>query len=270
MPRPDVRASLREPYGTHVSTSSSWASARVLGVRFDAISTEAAAAQVIAWAQAQEARYACFSNAHGVIEAQDDASFRDVLNGADLNVPDGMSVVREMRARGLRQDDRVYGPDLTLAVLRRAADVGLPVAFYGSTPEVLDALRTRLTEAVPGIDIVDAISPPFRALTEAEDEVMIDRLRQSGARVVFVGLGCPRQERWCAAHVGRLDAVLLGVGAAFDFHAGGLRQAPRWMQRAGLEWAFRLGMEPKRLWRRYARVVPRSLLGVARERVARS
>ena len=245
-------------------------SAEVLGVRFDGISTARTASQVVAWASAGEARYVCFSNAHGVIEGSDDPTFRDVLNGADLNVPDGMSVVREMRARGIQQEDRVYGPDLTLAVARRAAEAHVPVAFYGSTPEVLTSLCERLTEAVPSLNIVDAISPPFRALSAEEDEEIMERLRQSGARVVFVGLGCPRQERWCAEHVGRLDAVLLGVGAAFDFHAGTVRQAPAWMQRSGLEWAFRLGMEPRRLWRRYARVVPRFLLGVARERMASS
>jgi N-acetylglucosaminyldiphosphoundecaprenol N-acetyl-beta-D-mannosaminyltransferase len=230
------------------------------------VTTDECAERVLAWAARDEGRYVCFSNAHGVIEAQDDPAFLDVLNGADLNVPDGMSIVRAMRALGLEQRDRVYGPDLTLAVAQLAARRGVPVAFYGSTDLVLDALRQRLPEKAPGLQIADAISPPFRALTAEEDEAFVQRLRASGARIVFVGLGCPRQERWAAAHAERIGAVCLAVGAAFDFHAGLLKQAPRWIQQAGLEWAYRLAMEPKRLWRRYARVVPRFMAGFAAQR----
>lgn len=241
-------------------------SVSILGVRFDALSTAAAADQILDWARAGEGRSVCFSNAHGVIESQDDPAVDRALNGADLNVPDGMSIVREMRARGLDQRDRVYGPDATLAVAERCAAEGLPVAFYGSSPAVLAALVDRLPEAVPGLDIAAAISPPFRPLSDEEDEAFVQQLRASGARVVFVGLGCPRQERWCTEHASRVGAVCLGVGAAFDFHAGLLRQAPRVLQQAGLEWAFRLAMEPRRLWKRYSRVVPRFLIGTAKER----
>lgn len=245
-------------------------SSTILGVRFDARTTGQAADQILGWAHAGEARYACFSNAHGVVEAMDDPSFGAVLNGADLNLPDGMSVVREMRARGAAQPDRVYGPDAMLAVARRAAWDGIPVALYGSSPEVLARLGRRLPASVPGLQIVEAISPPFRPLTPDEDEADVTRLRESGARIVFVGLGCPRQERWCAEHAERIGAVCLGVGAAFDFHAGKVRQAPAVLQRAGLEWAFRLAMEPRRLWGRYRRVVPRFLLHTVRERASRS
>lgn len=241
--------------------------ADVLGVRFHAGETDAVAAQLVAWAEQGEARYACFSNAQAVIEAHDDPSFLAVLNGADLNVPDGMSIVRAMRADGTPQADRVYGPDATLAVCRLAAARGLPVALYGSSERVLGLLADRLPALAPGLRIVDAISPPFRALSADEDAALTERLRASGARLVLVGLGCPKQERWCADHVARVGAVLLAVGAAFDFHAGTLAQAPRWMQRAGLEWAFRLAMEPRRLWRRYARVVPRFLVARARARL---
>ena len=244
------------------------ASATVLGVRFDARTTDQAADEIVGWARRGEARYACFSNAHGTIEAQDDPAFAGVLNGADLNLPDGMSAVRAMRARGVAQRDRVYGPDVTLAVVRKAARAGVPVALYGSTDEVLGLLRERLPRLAPGLEVVEAISPPFRPLTAEEDEAFVERLRASGARVVLVGLGCPRQERWCAEHADRVGAVCLAVGAAFDFHAGRLRQAPAVLQRAGLEWAFRLAIEPRRLWRRYARVVPRFLLGTTRERLA--
>ncbi|WP_412060249.1 WecB/TagA/CpsF family glycosyltransferase [Rubrivirga sp. IMCC45206] len=241
-------------------------SVSILGVRFDAHTTDTAADQIVDWAQAGEGRSVCFSNAHGVIEAQDDPAVERALNGADLNVPDGMSIVREMRTRGLDQRDRVYGPDATLAVAERCAAEGIPVAFYGSSPAVLAALAERMPETVPGLDIAAAISPPFRPLSDEEDEAFVQQLRASGARVVFVGLGCPRQERWCTEHAARVGAVCLGVGAAFDFHAGLLRQAPRVLQQAGLEWAFRLAMEPRRLWKRYSRVVPRFLIGTAKER----
>lgn len=241
-------------------------SVSLLGVRFDALTTDETADQILDWARAGEGRSVCFTNAHGVIEAQDDPAVHQAMNGADLHVPDGMSIVREMRTRGLDQRDRVYGPDATLAVAERCAAEGLPVAFYGSSPEVLAALVERMPEKVPDLDIAAAISPPFRPLSDEEDEAFVQQLRASGARVVFVGLGCPRQERWCTEHAARVGAVCLGVGAAFDFHAGTIRQAPRVLQQAGLEWAFRLAMEPRRLWKRYSRVIPRFLIGTARER----
>ena len=243
-------------------------SAPVLGVRFDALSTDAAARRCLAWAEGGEARTVCLSNAHGVVEALDDPAFAAVLAGADLNLPDGMSIVRALRAGGVAQGDRVYGPDLTLEVCRLAADAGAPVAFYGSTEDTLRRLTARLTARLPGLRVAETISPPFRPLTDDEDRAFVGRLRASGARLVFVGLGCPRQERWCAEHAERVGAVCLAVGAAFDFHAGGLRQAPAVLQRAGLEWAFRLAVEPRRLWRRYARVVPRFLWATFRERQA--
>lgn len=242
-------------------------SATILGVRFDALSTASAADRLVALAASGGAGYACFSNAHGAIEAQDDPTFAGVLNGAVLNLPDGMSAVREMRKRGVEQRERVYGPSAMQAVAERAAAQGIPVALYGSSEATLVALQARLPAALPGLRIVEAISPPFRPLTPEEDAAFVDRLRQSGARIVFVGLGCPRQEMWCATHAERVGAVCLAVGAAFDFHAGLLRQAPAGLQRAGLEWAFRLAVEPRRLWRRYARVVPRFLAGDARERL---
>ncbi len=250
------------------SPAATWPVADVLGVRFHAGETDAVAAQLVAWAEGGEARYACFSNAQAVIEAHDDASFLDVLNGADLNMPDGMSIVRAMRAGGTPQADRVYGPDVTLAVCRLAAARGVPVALYGSSERVLRLLGERLPALAPGLQIVESISPPFRALSADESAAFAARLRASGARIVLVGLGCPKQERWCADHVAAVGAVLMAVGAAFDFHAGTLAQAPRWMQQAGLEWAFRLAMEPRRLWRRYARVVPRFLAARARARLA--
>ena len=237
-------------------------SALVLGVRFDATTYADASARVLAWAARGESRTVFCSNTHSAVEAQDDPAFRDVLNRADLNTPDGVPVVWALRHLGVPAE-RVYGPDLTLRVLRDAAASGVPVAFYGSSPETLAALAERLPALAPGLDVRAMIAPPYRALAPAEDAAYTAEIAASGARVLFVGLGCPRQERWCDAHRGAVPAVMLAVGAAFDFHAGRVRQAPPALQRAGLEWAFRLAMEPRRLWRRYAHVVPRFTLGFA-------
>jgi N-acetylglucosaminyldiphosphoundecaprenol N-acetyl-beta-D-mannosaminyltransferase len=238
-------------------------SREVLGVRVHAATYATATRLVLAWAEQGESRVVCATGAHGVVEAQDDAGFRRVLGEADLNVPDGMPLVWALRRLGIPSAERVYGPDLTLHVCRAVALAGVPIALYGSSEETLGRLRERLPLLAPGLQIVEAISPPFRALTEEEDAAFTRRLAESGARIVLVGLGCPKQERWCTAHRGRVPAVLLAVGAAFDFHAGQLRQAPPRLQRLGLEWAFRLAMEPRRLWGRYSRVVPRFLGGLA-------
>ena len=236
----------------------------VVGVCFHATDYADATARVMAWAARGESRVVYCSNTHSVVEGEDNLIFREILNRADLNTPDGVPVVWAMRHQGA-DATRVYGPDLTRHVLRAAAAAGVPVAFYGSSPETLDALAARLPALAPGLDVRAMISPPYRDLSSDETDAYLRTLRASGARIVFVGLGCPRQERWCDAHRGRLPAVMLAVGAAFDFHAGRVRQAPPAVQRVGMEWAFRLAMEPRRLWRRYAHVVPRFLAGYWRQ-----
>ncbi len=237
----------------------------ILGTRVHASNYADATEAVLLWAKVGASKYVCATGAHGVIEAQDDPDFQRVLNEADLNVPDGMSLVNALKRLGVQEASRVYGPDLTLHVCRAAASAGIPIALFGSTPETLERLQERLPEVAPGLKIACAISPPFRPLTADEDEAHVRLITESGARIVFVGLGCPRQERWCAEHKGRIPAVMLAVGAAFDFHAGLLRQSPPTLQRLGLEWAFRLAMEPQRLWKRYARIVPRFMFGFARQ-----
>lgn len=239
-------------------------SREILGVRFHATRYEQATNLVMRWALRGESRTVYCSNTHSVIEAQDDARFQEILNAADLNTSDGVPIVWALRREGVGAE-RVYGPDLTLHVLRAAAERGVPVAFYGSTPETLDLLREMLPAIAPGLDLRAMISPPFRPISDEEDEAFTRELVESGAKIVFVGLGCPRQERWCHAHRGRISAPMLAVGAAFDFHAGKVRQAPAWIQRVGMEWAFRLAMEPRRLWRRYTRVVPRFMIGYGRQ-----
>ncbi|WP_243398492.1 WecB/TagA/CpsF family glycosyltransferase [Deinococcus koreensis] len=212
---------------------------------------------MIHWAQAGESRYVCASNVHMVMESHDSAEFKTVVNGASLVTSDGVPLVWALKMLGVPDASRVYGPTLTLHVSEWAAREGLPVALYGGTPESLEAFAEVLRQKYPGIQLPCLIAPPFRPLTAAEDDAYTRQIVDSGARIVFVGIGCPKQERWMAAHAGRIPAVMLGIGAAFDFHSGRVRQAPAVVQRLGLEWLFRLIMEPKRLWKRYAKHNPR-------------
>jgi N-acetylglucosaminyldiphosphoundecaprenol N-acetyl-beta-D-mannosaminyltransferase len=236
------------------------AAPRILGMRVDPTSYEEATEKVLLWAAAGESRYVCVANVHMLMEAHDDPSLRALVNAADLVTPDGMPLVWMLRKLGHPHQERVCGPELTSRVCAEAARRGVPVGFYGGHPEALEALVRNLSARFPGLRVVYAYSPPFRPLTPEEDERVTEEINASGAQILFVGLGCPKQEWWMAEHKGRVRAVMLGVGAAFDFHAGRVRQAPVWMQRAGLEWLFRLVQEPRRLWRRYLKHNPRFLL----------
>lgn len=229
----------------------------ILGTRLDATSYTDATQRILAWAEASASRYVCAANVHMVMEGYDDAAFRDVVNGASLITPDGTPLVWMLRGLGLPAQARVYGPTLMLHVCEAAARARLPIGLYGGRPDILAALKSRLERRFPGLVVAYAYGPPFRALSEAEETAVRQAIRASGARILFVGLGCPKQERWMARQRGQLPLVMLGVGAAFDFHAGRIRQAPAWMQRAGLEWAFRLSKEPRRLWQRYLKHNPR-------------
>ena len=233
---------------------------RILGMRVDATSYEDATRRVLAWAKGRESRYVCVANVHMTMEAYDSAEFRQIVNTSDLVTPDGVPLVWMLRRLGVPDQERVYGPELTLRVCEVAAREGVPVGFYGGAPEALEALVKNLKRRFPDLSVVYAYSPPFRPLTPEEDAEVVEAINTSGARILFVGLGCPKQERWMAAHKGKVQAVMLGVGAAFDFHAGRVPQAPKWMQRAGLEWLFRILTEPRRLWRRYARHNPRFVI----------
>jgi N-acetylglucosaminyldiphosphoundecaprenol N-acetyl-beta-D-mannosaminyltransferase len=229
----------------------------IVGMRVDATSYVEATARVLAWARGGESRYVCAATVHMVMEGYDAPAYQATVNGADLVTPDGMPLVWALRRLGVTGQQRVYGPDLALAVCEAAAATGIPVGLYGGTDEALAALQTVYRQRFPELQIAYAWSPPFRALSAEEDAAAVDEINRSGARILLVGLGCPKQEQWMAAHRGRVRAVMLGVGAAFDFHSGRVRQAPRWMQGAGLEWLFRLVMEPRRLWRRYFKHNPR-------------
>ncbi|MFB9995025.1 WecB/TagA/CpsF family glycosyltransferase [Deinococcus oregonensis] len=197
------------------------------------------------------------ANVHMVMEAVDDPAFRQVVNTADLVTPDGMPLVWALKFLGVPDAKRVYGPTLTLQICAAASAKGIPVGLYGGTPESLEEFKAFLHHEFPGIRIACAIAPPFRPPTLEEDAADTQQILDSGARILFVGIGCPKQEWWMYRHRDRLPLVMLGVGAAFDFHSGRVKQAPAAMQGLGLEWLFRLIMEPRRLWKRYTRQNPR-------------
>jgi N-acetylglucosaminyldiphosphoundecaprenol N-acetyl-beta-D-mannosaminyltransferase len=224
----------------------------ILGVRVSATTMEEALELIEGWIARREPRYACVSGMHGVMESQQDDRLRRIHNSAGLVTPDGMSLVWLCKLKGQRSVERVYGPDLMLALCGRSPDRGYRHFFYGASPEVLDSLTVRLRARYPGLEVVGTYAPPFRPLRPEEEAEIVRRIREAEPDIVWVGLSTPKQERWMADYVEQLGGpVLIGVGAAFDFHAGMKRQAPRWMQRNGLEWLFRLLSEPRRLWRRY-------------------
>lgn len=225
----------------------------ILGVNVASIAIGDAAAVIVRWSREEKPHRVYAANVHLVMEAWDDPEYGSLINGGDLVVPDGMPLVWGLRLLGAGRRGRVYGPDLMLEVLQRAAEEGIAVGFYGGTPRAVNRLVERSAALFPGLSIAYAWSPPFRELTAEEDRLAMAEMCSSGARILFVGLGCPRQERWIASHAGAFKGVMLGVGAAFDFISGEKRQAPRWMMGMGLEWFFRLATEPKRLWRRYFR-----------------
>ncbi|SDY20770.1 polymer biosynthesis protein, WecB/TagA/CpsF family [Micromonospora pattaloongensis] len=224
----------------------------VLGVLVDAVDYEAATAQVIAAAHERRPLALTALAVHGVMTGVLDPAHNARLNSFDLVTPDGQPVRWALNLlHGAGLTDRVYGPSLTLKVLERCAADGLPVYLYGSTDETLSRLLPALERMFPALKIAGVEASKFRQVQPGEDAEIADRIRSSGARLVLVGLGCPRQEVFAYAMRPLLDMPLMAVGAAFDYHAGLLRKPPPWMQRAGLEWLWRLGLEPKRLWHRY-------------------
>jgi N-acetylglucosaminyldiphosphoundecaprenol N-acetyl-beta-D-mannosaminyltransferase len=208
------------------------------------------------WVRNGESQYICVVPAASIVEAVFSRLHRAAVNLSGLNSADGMPLVWTQRLLGHGSATRVYGPELTLRTLDLAANRAWRVAFYGGHPERLQEMTRRMQARFKNLNIVEAISPPFGELADAEDDRMLERLREARPDVLFVGLGCPKQERWMVEHIDRLPCVMLGVGAAFDFHAGAVRQAPPALQRFGLEWAFRLACEPRRLWKRYLTTNP--------------
>lgn len=225
----------------------------MLGVSVAAVQIPQVVSQIEAWIQAcDRCHYIAVTGMHGVTEAQHAPPFKRILNSADLVVPDGMSMVWLARTKGHSLRRRVYGPELMDAFCARSAPAGYKHFFYGGAPGVPGKLAAALCEKYPGLTIVGTLSPPFRVLTADEDERLVAQINDAHPDVIWVGLSTPKQERWMFEHRDRLNAaVLVGVGAAFDFGAGLKGQAPLWMREHGLEWLFRLSQEPRRLSRRY-------------------
>lgn len=243
----------------------------ILGVRVSAITLDQAVETVENWIAARRQRYVCITGAHGVMESQQDDVLRAIHNKAGLVTPDGMPLVWMARLLGHRNTGRVYGPDLMRALTRVSAERGYRQFYYGGDAGVAEQLAAALEANCPGLDVVGTYSPPFRPLTEDEDDAIVARINATKPDIVWVGLSTPKQERWMAAHLGRIDApVMIGVGAAFDFLAGRKAQAPLWMQRNGLEWLFRLSQEPRRLSRRYLWIVPGFLFAATGQLVRHS
>jgi N-acetylglucosaminyldiphosphoundecaprenol N-acetyl-beta-D-mannosaminyltransferase len=206
---------------------------------------------IVAWGAEGRSAYVCCVNVHMCMEAHADAAFADIVNGADLATADGMPMLNSLnRFNGLRQE-RVAGNDLMPAVMAEAERAGLGLFLYGGRQEVLEMIVAKVAKEYPALRIVGVHSPPFRKATEEEMATDAARIAGSGASIVLVSLGCPRQERWMAAMKGRFPAVMLGVGGAFLLYAGQDRRAPKWMRDASLEWLYRLWLEPGRLWKRY-------------------
>jgi N-acetylglucosaminyldiphosphoundecaprenol N-acetyl-beta-D-mannosaminyltransferase len=240
----------------------------VLDASIDALSWDEALASIVAWGAAHESRYVCICNVHSVVTTTRDPEFRSIINNADMSTPDGAPIAWALRCFGFSRQERVNGPDLMWRYLAEAERLEQTVYFYGSTDHTLERLRVALGKAFPRLQIGGMRSPPFRALSAHEDEAEVEAINRSGAHVVFVGLGCPKQEKWMAEHRGRIQAVMIGVGAAFDYHAGVLKRAPLWWQRHGLEWLHRLCSDPRRLLKRYMVTNTLFILGFSRQLIS--
>jgi N-acetylglucosaminyldiphosphoundecaprenol N-acetyl-beta-D-mannosaminyltransferase len=224
----------------------------ILGVGVSAINMGLALQQIEVWVTRAERQYVCVANVHTITESQRDQRLQSINNLAGMVTPDGMPLVWLSRMKGHPFVERVYGPDLLQAACERSLKTGWQHFFLGGASGVADRLAERFIMRYPGLKIAGTESPPFRGVTHDEDEALIAEINAAGPDILWVGLGAPKQEYWMAEHLGRVSVpVMIGVGAAFDFHTGTKRQAPYWMQRTGFEWLYRLVREPRRLWRRY-------------------
>ncbi len=246
----------------------------ILGVQVSAVNMRQTLAIIDGWIARREPHYVCVTPAHSVMECYRDPDLRRIFNASGLTTPDGMSIVWALRLLGHKHVARVYGPDLMHALCRHSAARGYRHYFYGGVPGVAQALADRLRHRYPGLQVAGFCSPPFRDLAADEEQAIADRIRQARPDVLWVGLGSPKQEIWMSRQAGRLAVpALIGVGAAFDFLSGRKPQAPRWIQRGGLEWLYRFAREPRRLWPRYSRYPLFALLLAAqilRRRFSRS
>lgn len=242
---------------------------RVIGIPIDVLAWNQAVTTIIYWAAARSSRYVTLCNVHATVTAASDPEFQRIITDADMALPDGAPVAWMLRRKGHTKQTRISGPDLMEELLKRSIRSNIRVFFYGSTKRVLSKLKRRLLSQYPELQIAGMISPPFRPIEIHEDDAYVRQINDSRAGIVFVGLGCPKQERWMANHRSRIEGVLVGVGAAFDFHAGTLQRAPLWIRRSGFEWLHRLSSEPMRLIQRYLRTNSLFLLLAAMDLIDR-
>jgi N-acetylglucosaminyldiphosphoundecaprenol N-acetyl-beta-D-mannosaminyltransferase len=236
----------------------------VLGVGISCVNLQNTVDIFEGWIEARASHYVCVTGMHGVMESQSDSALRDIHNRSGLTTPDGMPMVWAGRRCGAAIS-RVYGPDLMHAVLARANELGWSNYFVGGAPGAIECLLESLHAPYPDLVVVGHACPPFRPLSAEEDASLVAQINAAAPDVIWVGLGTPKQERWMSEHRAALHApVLVGVGAAFDLVSGRLAQAPPWMQRNGLEWLYRMKVEPRRLWRRYLLNIPRFALALLR------
>lgn len=232
--------------------NSTYARRNILGVGISAINMSQAVSFVESKVESKSPTYICVTPAHGVMDCHADPPLRRIFNSSGLTTPDGMAIVWLLKLHGFKHASRVYGPDLMASVCEASVKHGYRHFLYGGAPGVTETLALALQNRFPGLSVVGTYSPPFRLVSPDEDQEIVDRIIATRPDIVWVGVSTPKQERWMSEHVGRVGApVLIGVGAAFDFLSGRKKQAPRWMQRHGLEWLFRLATEPRRLWPRY-------------------
>ena len=196
-------------------------------------------------------KYICVSNVHTTVMSYENEEYRKIQNGAAMALPDGAPLSSYSRRKGYKQAQRVTGPDLMLELFAISKEKGYRHYFYGATEETLQSMKEVLERDYPGIQIAGMYAPPFRALTPQEDAQIVAKINESRPDFIWIGVGAPKQEEWMYQHMGQLQGVLIGVGAGFDYLAGYIKRAPRWMQRMSLEWLYRLLQDPKRLWRRY-------------------
>lgn len=254
-----------------IPASTAHSCADVLGVSVSAVNLSSAVLIAEAWIARRRPGYICLTGVHGIMEAHSDPEFRHILNHAVLNAPDGMPLSWIGHAQGHHLMDRVFGPDFMAAMCGASACRRYRHFLYGGQPGVAEDLRRALVQRFPGLQIVGTCTPPFRPLTPPEEDEVLSAIQRAQPDIVWVGLSTPKQERFMAAWVERLRVPLLvGVGAAFDYHTGRLKDSPRWIKRAGLQWLHRLAQDPRRLWRRYLRTHPAFLWHIAVHHVRRT
>jgi len=230
---------------------------KIVSLRVNVVNHESAIRKIKELVEKQNGGYVCFSTVHMIMESFDNAEYGGRVNAADLVIPDGMPLVWMQKLQKEKSATRVRANDLMIMLCAFAERNNLTVGFYGGKQSVIDAILERANKDFPNLRIVYAFSPPFRPLTDAEDTEITAEINRAKPDILFMGLGCPKQENWMSAHKDRLKAVMLGVGASFDFFAGNVKESPEWLGKLGLEWLFRLTQEPKRLWRRYLILNPR-------------